>query len=229
MTRLPRHSASQVVSGILQLAQALRVQSWRSADAAGISPTQRDILTRLGASREPRRLAELAAALSITSATASDAVTSLEGKGLVHKRRSTDDGRALAIELTATGRRRAQAAEAWPGFLTGLVEDLPEVDQAALLRALSMLIKGLQEQARVPVATACVTCAHFRPNAHPADAKAPHHCACVDSAFGEGSLRLACSDHRPAAPEVLSKNWRRFRRAGPSVLVSDAARAASRT
>lgn len=211
MTQLPRRPAGQVVAGILQLAQALRAESWRSADEAGVSPTQRDILTRLAASREPKRLAELAAALSITSATASDAVRSLEEKGLVRKKRADDDGRALALELTAAGRRRARTTEEWSGFLIELVEKLADGDQAALLRALSMLIKGLQDQSRVPVAPACVTCAHFRPDAHHRG-PAPHHCVFVDTAFGDGSLRLACPDHRSATSDVLSENWRRFRR-----------------
>src|SRR5260370_42026453 len=68
--------------------------------------------------RGPMRLGEIARERAWTAATTSDAVSTLEGKGLVEKRRALDDGRALAVRLTARGRTAAKKALVWPEFLS---------------------------------------------------------------------------------------------------------------
>lgn len=205
-------AADQIVAGLLQLAQALRAQSWRNADEAGLSPTQREILSCLESADGPLRLSALADALSITSATTSDAVRSLQEKGLVHKRRAVDDGRALAIALTSAGRRLARAAHEWPAFLTQLVDRLRTTDQGALLRGLVKVVKGLQQDGRLPAARMCVTCTFFRACVRSSRTK-PHRCEFVDAPLGDSDLRLACRDHREAQPSLAAANWARFDRA----------------
>lgn len=54
------------------------------------------------------RLSAVADGLAVTAATASDAVKVLVEKGLVQKTRSAEDGRAIAITLTAAGNAIAE-------------------------------------------------------------------------------------------------------------------------
>src|SRR3546814_1012694 len=70
---------------------------------------------------------------------------------------------------------------------------LDDGERAAFLKGLTKMIGALQTRGTIPVQRMCVSCAHFRPNVH-SDAATPHHCAFVDAAFGDASLRLDCDD-----------------------------------
>jgi DNA-binding MarR family transcriptional regulator len=161
---------------------------------------QRQASTRLGA---------LARELGVSDATASEAVSALVAKGLVRRARAAEDARALALALTAAGRREARRAAQWPdAFLLGVAE-LTAEERGVLLRGLTKIIRRLQLEGRIPLARMCATCRFFRPHAH-RDAQQPHHCDFVDAAFGERELRLECADHAPAADDVAQTNWQRF-------------------
>src|SRR3546814_1625669 len=83
----------------------------------------------------------------------------------------------------------------WPDALLGAVEMLDDGERAAFLKGLTKMIGALQTRGTIPVQRMCVSCAHFRPNVH-SDAATPHHCAFVDAAFGDASLRLDCEDRK---------------------------------
>jgi len=53
------------------------------------------------------------------------------------------------------------------------------------------------------------TCQHFRPNVH-ADPAAPHHCAFVDAAFGDGAQMIDCPDHDPLPETQRESVWQRY-------------------
>ncbi len=201
--------SERVVTGLSKIALALKTQAWAEAGERGLTPTQGQIVALLLARPEGARLSDLARSLGITAATASDAVSALEAKGLVRKRRSADDARALSIALTAPGRREAQRAASWPDFLLEGVDALAAEEQEVFLRGLMKMIRSLQEKGRIPVQRMCVSCRYFRPNVH-ADARRPHHCAFVDAPFGDGQLRLDCTEHQPAEPPDAAESWRAF-------------------
>src|SRR6201994_5186039 len=90
--------------GLLRLSTAMRSQAWEWAEGAGLTPTQGEIFVLLVQREGPMRLGEIARETALTAATTSDAVSTLETKGLVEKRRALDDGRALAGRLAAPRR-----------------------------------------------------------------------------------------------------------------------------
>ena len=186
----------RIVSGLERLGAALRHRSWRQGFAQELTPTQGQALLyleRFGAST----LGALAESLGVRPSTASEAVATLEEKGLVLRQRAVEDRRRLEIHLTAAGRAAAAQAGEWPDFLVRAVEDLADEEQGLLLRVLQKMIRELQESGAIPVARLCVTCRHFQPQMHP-NPDAPHHCAFVDLPFGDRDLRLDCPDHEPA-------------------------------
>src|SRR6476661_10314148 len=63
---------------------------------------------------EPLRVSELADRLSLEPATLSPLLKRLEASGLVTRRRDPDDERAVAVTLTAAGRRLREDAERIP-------------------------------------------------------------------------------------------------------------------
>lgn len=198
----------QVAFGLAKIGAALRTAQWRAGEQSGLTPTQIGILTtlhRLGADR----VQALAGQLGVTHATASDAVAALHGKGLVEKSPDPRDGRAVLVGLTESGRRAAQDSGAYPPELLTAVARLRPDDQAGLRRSLTGIIRSLQESGLIEPQRLCVTCRFFRPNAHPGSDK-PHHCAFVDAAFGDASLRLDCGDHEEADDADKARQWTRF-------------------
>jgi DNA-binding MarR family transcriptional regulator len=197
-----------VLTGLAKLGLALRHEAWRAGSLRGLTPTQAQVLAMLARGSGPR-LAELAAELGVSAASASDSVAALVARGLVRKSRASTDGRALRLALTASGRRAAERASEWPDALLATAAELAPDEQGLLLRLLTKLIRGLQVAGRIPPARMCASCRFFRPHAHPGSPR-PHHCAFVDAAFGEHELRLECAEHEHATPEVEHDTWDRF-------------------
>ena len=187
-------------TGLAKIGLLLRHHAWQERGQTGLTPTQGQLLAQLRA-QPGRGVGELAESLGVSSPTVSDALATLVAKRLVVKRPSPRHPRAVAITLTAAGRRAAERAAGWPDTLLAAVDALEPDEQAALVRALTKMIRELQERGEIPIARMCVSCRFFRPNVHPDDA-APHHCAFVDAPFGDRELRLDCADHEPATEPV---------------------------
>ncbi len=198
-------TAQSILIGLSKVSLALKSQSWQDAGVHGISPTQAQILVLLESQgRDGMRLSEVAAGLAVTPATASDAVRVLDGKGLVQKRRSAQDGRAIAIVLTPQGRELAAQTACWSDLLLGAVGELSESEQTVFLGGLIKMILKLQTSGRIPIARMCVNCRFFQPNLYPHSDR-PHHCDFVDAPFGDRDLRLECDDLLPLPTTTLDR------------------------
>ncbi|GFO82531.1 MAG: MarR family transcriptional regulator [Methyloceanibacter sp.] len=197
----------QVIAGLSKLSQFLRTAQWRSGSEAGLTPTQMQLLRELAA-KGPMRIGALAEAIGVAQPTATDAFEALRRKELVEKKSDPCDGRAVAAAITRRGRTMLGNSGGWADGLTAAIGGLDQTDQSSLLRGLTKIIRGLQVQRAIPVQRMCVTCRFFQPNVHD-DPAAPHHCAFVDAAFGDASLRLDCGEHE-VAPERKRSAWRRF-------------------
>jgi DNA-binding MarR family transcriptional regulator len=199
---------ARVAAGLAKVALALRSRAWEEGGRRGLTPTQAQVLTLLRSGRA-RRVTDLAEAMAVSAATVSDAVATLERKGLLRKGADAADARASVLSLTARGRAAADRTASWPDFLADAAAGLEEAEQSALLRALVKMIRTLQERGQIPVQRMCVTCRYFRPFAH-TDARRPHHCAFVDAPFGDAHLRLDCPDHEAAPEPDAAAAWARF-------------------
>ncbi|MCL6544398.1 MAG: MarR family winged helix-turn-helix transcriptional regulator [Bryobacteraceae bacterium] len=187
----------RLATGLAKLGLVMKSKAWRLASAEKLTPTQGQILTQL-LSQGPggSTLQELAAGLGVRPPTATEAVSALERKKLVVKRRDPQDHRLVRIRLTRKGAAAARRVSSWPDFLAHAISRLDQREQASLLGALTKMIRHLQERGEIPLARMCVQCLYFQPNAH-RDPRRPHHCHFVDAAFGERDFRLDCPDFQP--------------------------------
>ena len=187
---------AKLVAALERVGQALRVQMWDTAKQHGLSPTQLHVLLRLATDPPPRRrIGVLARELDVTHPTISDAVAVLRRKGLVDR---DPAGRKAGLSLSARGRAVADALADWDQRTRAQLAELPSADKLGALRLLQDLIAGLQRSGVITVARMCVTCHHFRRDAHP-DSSRPHHCALVDVPMASGNLRVDCAEHEPRA------------------------------
>jgi DNA-binding MarR family transcriptional regulator len=201
-------ATGRVTHSLLRLSTAMRSQAWEWAEGAGLTPTQGEILVLLMQRKGPMRLGEIARETALTAATTSDAVSTLETKGLVEKRRALDDGRALAVRLTSRGRTAAKRAAQWPDFLAKAVGTLRDDEQALFYRTLLKTIYQLEAQDTMPPHRMCLSCTHFQPSKNPK--KTPHHCAALDLNMSDTDLRLDCSVHETADVATQKKTWKIF-------------------
>ncbi|MCG8408307.1 MAG: MarR family winged helix-turn-helix transcriptional regulator [Phycisphaerales bacterium] len=188
---------------------AMRADSWDAFGANDLNPTQGQIALLLGRRSSGLRLSEIADELAVSSPTVSDSVAALVEKGLVKKDKAKDDGRAVAVRLTAAGKRMIKRLDLIGGTIGSVISRLPHSEQVQLYKTLIRMVRELQLDGRIPISRMCVTCRYFRPNAHK-DPKRPHHCEFVNVAFGDRTIRVDCPDHEPAEEHIANQNCKVF-------------------
>ncbi len=198
---MPKRATSEeldakIVAALERLSHVLRALLWEEAVESRLSPVQIQTLLYLDShAQDLCRVGQLAEEFGLTPATVSDAVKSLEGKGLVERRPQPEDGRAFQLHLTARGRQLAHRKLArWADALHEQLAGFSEAEKAQALRFLLQLIESLYRAGVITVARICLTCRFFRPNAH-SDPQAPHHCALMDKPLAERDLRVDCPEH----------------------------------
>lgn len=197
---------ARVVELLLKLSAGLRRLSWDRAAAAGLTPTQAEILRTLKHAPAGLRLSEVAAALGVSAPTASEAVASLEGKRLLLRQPSLDDRRVLRLTLTLQGSVLAAELEEWFESVEAAVSTLPSESKSQLLVMLMQVFVTLQKTAGMPTTKACVNCRYFSPNVS-SEPSLPHRCELVGAPFGDQHLRVNCPEQEPAAARAGAETW----------------------
>ncbi len=190
---------AKIVSALERLSHVLRTLLWEEAGESRLSPIQIQSLLYLRSHDEKLcRVNQLAEEFGLTPATMSDAVSSLEAKGLLTRKPWPQDKRVFTLRLTAKGRRSAEKLARWSDVLTKQLERFAPEEKEQALKFLLKLIESLYRAGIITVARICLTCRFFRPNAHK-NARAPHHCALMDKPLAESDLRVDCPEHERVA------------------------------
>lgn len=133
-----REEPDSVVDALLSASRALVAVAARSlAEAAEeVTLTQYRTLVVLAA-RGPQRVAELAAAVSVTPATATRMCDRLVRKGLVRRRSDRSDRRQVQVTLTDAGRRLVDAVTARRrAEIATIVRRIPADERPVVVQAL---------------------------------------------------------------------------------------------
>jgi DNA-binding MarR family transcriptional regulator len=204
-----------LASALRRLAQLAHTMSWDQWAAQRLTPTQRRILEFLGSRHENITLSAVARELGVTPATASDSVAALEAKGLVRKRRSHTDGRALALMLTTEGRRSVTELASLPDPLQAAFGGLTDDEQSVFYRSAMKMIRELQETGALPPSRMCVRCRYFDPFRYQ-QSSTPHHCHLIGAPLADRHLRMDCPEHELADETTQAALWTRFSGVAPS-------------
>jgi len=170
-----RSVEGKIVAALDRLARAVRVLLWEQAC----------------------RVSSLAREFGLTQPTASDAIGTLEAKGLLTRVGSRTDGRVVILRLTPRGARLAGVLSHWADVIAEAVRPLPPEDTVRAMRLLMHLIERLQHAGIITSARMCPTCLFFRPDVHPGT-RTPHHCQLLGVPLADRDLRVDCSEHTPA-------------------------------
>lgn len=188
----------KIVSALERLAHVLRTLLWEEATESRLSPIQIQTLIYLNShSEELCRVGQLAQEFGLTPATMSDAVASLEAKGLLIRKPCPEDHRVQMLCLTPKGKRSSEKLSRWADALHQQLAHFSAEEKAQALQFLLKLIESLYRSGIITVARICLTCRFFRPHVHK-NSRAPHHCALMDKPLSAGDLRVDCPEHKPA-------------------------------
>ncbi|HEV7651962.1 MAG TPA: MarR family winged helix-turn-helix transcriptional regulator [Actinophytocola sp.] len=135
--------ALELVVAMHRLLRGLR----RTADAAGLAPTQLIVLALL-LQHGPSRIGELAGRVPCSQPTATVAVAGLQTAGLARREPDPTDGRATRVHVTDAGRAALYSvAHGEAETLASLLTSLPAADVDLLLAA-APLLANLAERVR---------------------------------------------------------------------------------
>ncbi len=189
----------KVVAALERLSQAFRGLLQEEAQRQNLSPIQARFLVHLlHHGDELGRVGRLAAEFGLSRATVSDAVGTLEAKGLVRREPWPRDGRVATLRLTPEGEEVAVGLSGWADIVEEQLVSFAPGEKEAMMRLLMRLISALQGAGVITVARMCVSCRFFKPDAHQKSGS-PHHCALLDMPLSGADLRTDCPEHEPAA------------------------------
>lgn len=189
----------RLVTGLSKIGLAMKSRTWRRQGRKGVGPLQVQVLTYLrSCPNQTATVSTIARELAVKLPTASEVIRTLAEKRLVRRRQREADQRVVTVHLTALGAKAGRVESGWPEILAAATEQLSLEEQVGLLTALAKLIRVLQLKGEIPVARMCVSCQHFRPNAHKSGDQ-PHHCQFFDVPFGNKSLLLDCPEYAAAS------------------------------
>ncbi len=187
---------SKIVTALERVGAALRVMLWRESYPLTLSPIQAQVLIFVLTHRnEYCTVSYLANEFNMTKPTISEAVRTLESKGLVEKVPLRKDQRTLTIHLTGEGEKLARQAAQYTSVLHDILRTLPsQFDKEQLLGSLIEIIRQLQQQGVISVQRMCFNCVHYR-HAHEGHT---HFCNLLGKPLQTTELRIDCPEFEEA-------------------------------
>jgi DNA-binding MarR family transcriptional regulator len=181
----------KVLAAVERLGRALRAARQTVATRHELSLLGLSVIETLANGR-PRRVGDLTAELDVSQPTVSDAIATLDKRGLIQRDRDPTDLRSTLVALTDTGIRVAadSATELGPLLAANAGTD---VDRSTTLRVLLGEIARLQTAGIITVNRSCLTCRHHQPPAPPSEGR----CLLLSSPLPDRDLRVDCPEHEP--------------------------------
>ncbi len=187
---------SKVVAALERLGEVFRLLLREKAQEHNLSPIQaRFLVYLLHHGVEFRRVSQLAREFGLTQATVSDAVDSLEAKGLIGREPWPEDRRVVTLRPTAEGELLATELSAWADPITEHLRHRSSPEESEVVMCFLMrLIDSLQRSGVITVARMCVTCRFFQRDAHQG-ATSRNRCGLLDVPLAGSDLRIDCPEH----------------------------------
>ncbi len=187
----------KIAVGLERIAEALKAVIWNETKQSGLSPIQIQFLIALQFEKKMEwTIGHLAERFGLTAATVSDAVTSLEEKGLVQRKKKGEDRRTVYLHLTPSGRRAVKKLGGWANILQDSLAGMSHEEKTVMLKGVISVLRSLQSSGVISTVQMCMTCKFFRPNMY-RNSRGPHHCALLEVPLSESELRVDCPEHEP--------------------------------
>lgn len=180
----------KIVAALERLAEAFRALLWDKSKVLGISPIQIQILLFVRFHTDDKcKVSQLAQEFNVTKPTVSEAVKSLEQKGLLERNPDESDTRSHTLHLTVAGMDAvAQTADFAAPMLRG-VSSVPAADQGPLLEQLLGIIGHLQRAGIIAMQRMCFSCRFYQNTGN------GHFCRFLNKPLANHELRVDCGEY----------------------------------
>ncbi|MFV0316003.1 MAG: MarR family winged helix-turn-helix transcriptional regulator [Microthrixaceae bacterium] len=189
----------RLLAAVERLGRAIRAARQDVATTHGLSLLGLqiiDVVDRGGV----QTVGAIASELDVRQPTISDAVATLEKRGLVTRRSGRSDRRVTEVLLTPRGSSlQAQintdlAPVLASPELDGDTDPTYEAHRGRALEAVLEEIRRLQRAGVITVNRSCLSCAHY----HAGEGDEPARCMLLDEEMPPAALRVDCPDHLAA-------------------------------
>ncbi len=181
--------ANKVLVGLQRISESFKVLLWEKAKELNLSPIQIQILIFIENHKAAYcNVSYLSKEFNVTKPTISDAVKTLDKKGLIVKDFSSKDTRSYTIQLSNTGKAAVKKTE---DFLNPLKEKLVDIETnhlENLFTTLSELIYQLNQKNILTVQRTCYACKFYSKN------NDKHHCGLLEKEILNSEIRLDCNE-----------------------------------
>lgn len=182
---------SKIVVALERISEAFRVVLSEENKKYNLSNIQIQILIFiLFHNDELRTLTSLSEEFSISKASLSDSVKSLELKGYITKERNLKDFRSSTINLTEKGKEMAEKVASFGSKIESVISVLPSDKKGALLDSLLDVIHQLYLGGIISIKRVCVNCSYFVRDENNSE----HFCTLLNKSLKQEELKIDCKE-----------------------------------
>ena len=183
----------KIIASLERLGEGFRILLWEKAKALDLSPIQIQILIFVRFhSDEKCKVTYLAREFNLTKSTVSEAVKSLEQKGLLRRQTESLDNRSHTLHLSEAGELTVARAADFADPMLGSLAKIPSGEKDLLLERLLGVIAHLQQRGIISIQRMCFSCRFYRKD----DDR--HFCAFLDQHLVGRELRVDCREFEAA-------------------------------
>lgn len=128
---------------------------------------------------------------TMTKATISDTVKTLEQKQLITKETERLDTRSYSIKLTARGKEIAEKTSLFSKEISTPIDKLYPNDKENLYLCLLDIIRHLNREGIITIQRMCATCSHYEYSGE----SQQHFCTLLNQNLLPADLRIDCPEH----------------------------------
>ncbi|MGB9697640.1 MAG: MarR family winged helix-turn-helix transcriptional regulator [Ignavibacteria bacterium] len=188
-----KNVSARIVAALERISEAFRVLLWDVGKKFKLTPIQVQILIFLQThTNRYHTVSYLAKEFSLTKATVSDAIATLEQKSLITKKKNKVDTRSYTLTLTTRGKRIAQDAALLTKAIEKPFKAQTKESKETILISLLNTIGELNKAGIITIQRMCLTCTYYEKNFNGNQ----NYCRLLEKKLHNSELRLDCNEHQ---------------------------------
>jgi DNA-binding MarR family transcriptional regulator len=180
---------NKIAFGFSKIYEAQKYLLQKKATELGLTTLQSQVLLALY-QLPYSRLSNLAEELKCTKATLSEAVSSLQLKGYIIKRKQKADSRNYNITLSKKGTTCITQLQAYAQPLLETLSLLTHQNKEVLHTLLLMIIEVMNRNGIISAKRMCFNCKYYSGNK-----ETTHFCSFINKPLNSIELKISCTDH----------------------------------
>lgn len=182
---------SKIVVALERISEAFRISLSEENKKHNLSNIQIQILIfLLFHNKSLRTLTSLSEEFSISKASLSDSVKSLESKEYIIKEKNLSDFRSSSINLTEKGKEMAEEVSKFGNKIESIISVIPKDKKDLLLSSLLTVIHELYLGGIISVKRICVNCSYFIEDKTGNE----HYCNLLNKTLKTNELKVDCKE-----------------------------------